>query len=122
MKLKLNENNYIIAYAEIGDFENSIEYNDIVPIDFEENYPYYKLENEVLVFDAELKQNYIDKEVIKIEKIDLENWFDWYDIQCNQYRRCVELGIEYDKDIMALHQQAEINALRLNEIKAISAP
>lgn len=56
------------------------------------------------------------------EREEIENWFMWYDLQCNQYRRCVELGIFYDKDIMTLHQQAETNAARLNEIKAILAP
>jgi predicted P-loop ATPase/GTPase len=51
------------------------------------------------------------------EREEIENWFMWYDLQCNQYRRCVELGTVYDKDIMTLHRQAETNAARLNEIK-----
>lgn len=65
----------------------------------------------------------MDNELIQ-EREEILNWFIDYDLQCNQYRRKKELGIEieYDRDIIALHEQAEINAARLKEIKATLAP
>ncbi len=58
-----------------------------------------------------------EKEILIDELMKLKGWFTWYDRQCNEYRRCLDLGIEYDEDIMALHQEAEMKAARINEIR-----
>lgn len=63
MKISLDENKYIIAYATIGDVENSIEANLSVE-DFN-NLPcfVYKYENEILTLDEEKKKQWEDSQV-----------------------------------------------------------
>ncbi len=56
------------------------------------------------------------------EQDEINAWFIWYDIQCNQYRRCMDLDEEYDKNITQLHNEAKAKAQRINEIKDILAP
>lgn len=61
---------------------------------------------------------------VEIEKINLSkelqsllNWFNEYDNQVKQYLRCVRLGIEFDKNIADLDNQAKINQARISEIR-----
>lgn len=63
MKIKLDENNYILSYAVIGDVENSIE-ADLSVEDFN-NLPcfLYKYENEILTLDKEKKKEWEDSQV-----------------------------------------------------------
>lgn len=60
-----------------------------------------------------------EKELLSIELGELETWFSEYDKQVNQYSRCIRLGLEYDKDIKALDEQAKTNAERISEIRKI---
>lgn len=91
--------------------------NIAVPEDIEENKEFYVYSGNEFILDENRKAEYENKKLLLIELEDLEKWFGEYDIQCNQYRRCVELGIFYDKDIMVLHQQAEEKKARINEIR-----
>ena len=50
------------------------------------------------VTEEELKQNRI---------YEIRTWFEEYDNQVKQYERCVRLGIEFDKDIVELDNQAK---------------
>ena len=56
-------------------------------------------------------------ELLELELIDLYKWFEEYDNQVKQYNRCQRLGIEYDKDIKQLDNQAKVNADRITEIR-----
>jgi hypothetical protein len=53
----------------------------------------------------------------------LYDWFRVYDMECNQYRRIQELlaageQVEpYDKDIIALHKEAEAKKIILKELR-----
>ena len=38
---------------------------------------------------------------------EIRTWFEEYDNQVKQYERCVRLGIEFDKDIVELDNQAK---------------
>lgn len=71
---------------------------------------------------AEYFEDNIQDNPLKIELSKLYEWFIWYDIQCNQYRRCMDLDEEYDKNIIQLHNEAKAKAQRINEIKDILAP
>lgn len=59
------------------------------------------------------------QELLEQELGELENWFNEYDNQVKQYSRCQRLGIEFDKDITELDNQAKINAERITEIRNI---
>ncbi|MGN8914546.1 DUF2977 domain-containing protein [Anaerofustis butyriciformans] len=63
MKISLDENKYIVAYAVVGDVENSIEANLSVE-DFN-NLPcfLYKYENGILTLDEEKKKEWEESQV-----------------------------------------------------------
>jgi len=46
----------------------------------------------------------------------LKDWFKEYDLQVSQYNRCQRLGINFDKDINDLDNQAKINSIRIKEL------
>ena len=62
MKIRLDENNYIVAFAIVGDVENSIE-ADLSVEDFN-NLPcfVYKYENEKLTLDEEKKKQWEEEQ------------------------------------------------------------
>ena len=62
-----------------------------------------------------------EKELLQKELFELETWFKWYDNQVAQYNRCQRLGIEFDKDINELDNQAKINQERIAEIRALES-
>ena len=81
----------------------------------EENYKTYGssfyTENGELVFGKSPAQ--LNEE----ELAQLLTWFEEYDNQVKQYQRCQRLGIEFDKDITTLDNQAKINAARITELR-----
>ena len=58
-----------------------------------------------------------ERDLLQHELSNLYAWFEEYDNQVKQYNRCQRLGIEYDKDIEELDNQAKINADRITEIR-----
>lgn len=56
------------------------------------------------------------------ERQELLQWFEWYDKQVMQYERCQRLGVEFDKDIHELDEQATVNQQRLREINEFFEP
>lgn len=58
-----------------------------------------------------------EEELLRNELAEVENWFEEYDNQVKQYQRCQRLGIEYDRDIVELDNQAKVNAERITEIR-----
>ena len=63
MKIRLDENNYIVAFAIVGDVENSIE-ADLSVEDFD-NLPcfLYKFENGILTLDEEKKKQWEEEQI-----------------------------------------------------------
>ena len=50
----------------------------------------------------------VTEEELKEQRIyEIRTWFEEYDNQVKQYERCVRLGIEFDKDIVELDNQAK---------------
>ena len=65
---------------------------------------------EIKVIDGKLVavEHEVTEEELKQKRIyEIRTWFDEYDNQVKQYERCVRLGIEFDKDIVELDNQAK---------------
>lgn len=71
------------------------------------------IDGKVVAVEHEPTQN----ELLELELRNLYTWFEEYDNQIKQYNRCQRLGIEYDKDIKQLDNQARANANRITEIR-----
>lgn len=48
MKLQLDKEGYVIGYALLGEMSNSVDYGDVLPDDFEEEFSHYRLTDGVL--------------------------------------------------------------------------
>lgn len=60
----------------------------------------------------------ITEEELKEQRIaEIKTWFAEYDNQVKQYQRCVRLGLEFDKDIVELDNQAKVYQEELRELK-----
>lgn len=71
------------------------------------------VDGKVVATDHEITQ----EELLRKELAELETWFEEYDNQVKQYSRCVRLGLEFDKNIAELDNQAKTNADRITEIR-----
>lgn len=69
------------------------------------------------VFSIERYNARKNKYIAQEELLELNTWFEEYDNQVKQYQRCVRLGIEFDKDINELDNQAKSKQERIREIK-----
>ena len=59
-----------------------------------------------------------DEDMNNVEELrELEKWFEEYDKQVIQYQRSLRLGIEFDKNINELDEQAVVNAARIKELR-----
>lgn len=73
------------------------------------------VDGEVVAVEHETTQ----EELLQKEMVELQLWFEEYDNQVKQYIRCQRLGIEFDKDINELDNQAQLKAQRVSEIRNI---
>lgn len=71
-----------------------------------------------------LKKDNLEKfnQILKKEKnteriAEIKLWFEEYDNQVKQYERCRRLGIEFDKDIVELDNQAKAYQEELRQLK-----
>lgn len=114
MKVLLDENNYIIGYAVVGDIVDSLD------VDFEEKdfnmLPcfLYKYDGKEIILDEEKKKRYdeyltlvLDLESIKEQIREIEKWMMEYEEEYAKYERCIRLGLSYDKDIDKLNEEAK---------------
>ena len=83
---------------DIADFEVS-DFNDDLTFSFEK----YNTRKNHIELNKELNR--------------LKDWFDEYDNQVKQYQRCVRLGLEFDKDIVELDNQAKTYQEELRKLK-----
>lgn len=88
-------------------------YYDCVREDFDKNY------NFDIVKYNQRKNNEVKEQELQQELNSLYEWFNEYDNQIKQYERCQRLGIEFDKNIEKLDNQATINQKRIAEIRQI---
>ena len=113
IRYQIDENNFLTGgYATVGGFENQVELEEpLKEIDLNLQYvngKFVKGQNPKLLVKA-----------YKQELQELEKWFEEYDKQVIQYQRSVRLGVEFDKDIAELDNQAVINANRIKELRLL---
>ena len=124
MKIRMDENNHITAYAVVGDVEDSIE------VSFGEevfnNLPcfLYKYENEKIVIDEDKKAEYLKEQehqsqtyIIQSQIDEISMWLDEYDEKYKEYERCQRFGLEFEGDIDVLNAQASEKQRLLIELK-----
>ena len=117
MKIKVNEQGYVIGYVKTGEMDGAEEYTGQVPEGFEEASESYKLVNGQLELDEAKQEAEEEKKELKGELEELYEWFSWYDNQVQQYNRSVRMGEGFDEDIHTLDTQAKQNQLRIREIR-----
>lgn len=72
---------------------------------------------EIKVIDGKVVavEHEVTEEELKEQRIyEIRAWFEEYDNQVKQYERCKRLGIDFDKDMVELDNQAQVyqNELR----------
>lgn len=104
-------------YEVIKEYENGgKDVEKVVDVEGKPGRDAYEETEDILVYipytDAELQR-------IEDEKTysELNTWFNWYDMQVNQYERTKRLGTEFDRDIVALDTEAAQKAELMREIK-----
>ena len=117
MYIYLDENNKVIGYGG-GKGESSI-FSESVPEDFLENFYCYQYKDGEFILNQELLNNTKIAQQAQAEYNELLQWFTWYDNQCAQYARAQRLGIEFDRDIVELDQQANKNQNRISELRKL---
>ena len=130
MKIQIDENNYIMGYATVGEITEGIdvEYDEAV---FEYGFAFYKYENGKIIFDEDKYNQCIEneekqrqKEELQIQIEEVAEWLKNYDKEYAAYERCKRLGIIYDGDIETLNAQAaekqnQCNGLK-NQLKSLN--
>ena len=123
MKISINADNYIIGYATVGEIIDGIdvEYDENV---FEYGFEFYRYERGEIFFDKEKYDTFIkneekqkQREELRGQIDELEEWFKNYDLEYSSYERCKRLGIIYHKDIDLLNAEAAEKQKQYNELK-----
>lgn len=124
MKIQLDDNNYITAYAIVGDIENSIDVDFDSDIFGENPCFLYRYKNGKVVLDKAKKTAYKKeketaekKEEINQEIDSIVLWFEDYDEKYKEYERCQRFGLEYTENIEVLNEEAKQKQLLLLELK-----
>ena len=99
--------------------EKEITYNyvDVEHKDDKGNLLWISHEKQEIVNEKEVWVEYTQKELAEQEISKLLEWFEEYDRQVSQYNRCIRTGVGFDKDIIELDRQADINAKRITELR-----
>ena len=104
-------------YEVVKEYENGgKDVEKVVDVEGKPGHDAYEETEDILVYipytEAELER-------ITDEKTysELNTWFDWYDMQVNQYERTKRLGTEFDRDIVALDTEAAQKAELMREVK-----
>lgn len=113
IRYQIDENGFLTgSWATVGGFENQVELEEALQeVDLNLQYvngEFVKGQNPKLLIEE-----------YKKELEELEEWFEEYDEQTIQYQRCVRLGIEFDKDMAELDNQAVVNATRIKELRIL---
>lgn len=117
MKVCIKENEFNTNYHLVYSEEKAIEDGYII-VDIPQGYEDCALEdieNGVFIIDKYNARK--NKYLLQQELLEINAWFTEYDNQVKQYERCQRLGIEFDKDINELDNQAKTNQERIREIR-----
>ena len=116
MHIYFDENGYINGYG--SDATECSEEVSFIPPEVDAFLGCYKYENGEYILDENRKAWLEQLKANEAELSSLLSWFEWYDQQCIQYQRSVRLGLEFDKDIEALDNEAVSKAERISQIRA----
>ena len=104
-------------YEVVKEYENGgKDVEKVVDVEGKPGHDAYEETEDILVYIpyTETELQHIEDEKTYSE---LNTWFDWYDMQANQYERTKRLGIKYDRDIIALDTEAVKKAELMREVK-----
>lgn len=119
MYIQIDKNKNVTGYSPT-EMSDAVEYDGELPEDFQENCRMYRLVNGKLIFDEDKQSAAEQRESLQNELNEIHEWFTWYDNQVAQYLRCVRIGEEFNKDIHALDEEANLKQSRIREIQAAS--
>ena len=117
MKICLKENEFNPSFISLYGEERAKEQGYII-VEVDDQYSdccFEDFDNFVFIvekYNARKKKEENQKKIPEILK-----WFEEYDNQVKQYQRCVRLGIEFDKDIVELDNQAKAYQEELRQLK-----
>ena len=113
----LDAEGYISMISEGGELAGGIDVEAELPASFWEDIGSYKMQDGMLIHDAEKSEALRRLAATHDEIAELEKWFSDYDLQVAQYNRCVRLGVPYDKGIQALDTEAAAKQMRIRELR-----
>lgn len=117
MKVCLKENEFNPSFIVLYGEEKAKEQGYII-VEVDNQYLDCCFEDfENFVFSAEKYNARKEQEFAQLKSFEINKWFNWYDNQVKQYQRCVRLGIEFDKDIVELDNQAKAYQEELRQLK-----
>ena len=105
--LKENDKILQIIYSPDDDIVNNIKKS------LKENQTFEKTNNNEIINEE------TPQELAQTELQELENCFNYYDLQAIQYSRAIRLGLSFDKDINVLDSQAIEKACRIKELRGL---
>jgi hypothetical protein len=119
MKIKYDEQGYVIGFVIIGDMEDAIEYDGSIPDDFTENYFAYKLVDGELVLDnTKLDQFTIKKNAFErlMQLKEAIQSTDYKIIKSYEYSLA---GLDLPYNIQLLHEERQAIRDEINEIELL---
>jgi DNA integrity scanning protein DisA with diadenylate cyclase activity len=117
MKVCLKENEFNPSFIVLYGEEKAKEQGYII-VEVDDRYLDCCFEDfENFVFSVEKYNARKEQEFAQLKSFEINKWFNWYDNQVKQYQRCVRLGIEFDKDIVELDNQAKAYQEELRQLK-----
>lgn len=119
MKIKVDENGYVVGFVTLGDMDGAEEYSGEIPEGFTASCRSYRIVNGQLIKDEEKAAELQRSKKAAFELSEIYEWFSWYDNQCAQYQRAQRLGLDFDQDIDELDAMAQEKQARIRELKGM---
>lgn len=112
MKIKTDESGAVIGFVTIGDMEGAAEYFGDVPDDFAENYKFYSLNDDTLVFDSANKAAAMQAEADLEELNEILAWYGRTDyiplkVMRGNWETTDQRYLDYLSEYDAKHARAE---------------
>ena len=117
MKICLKENEFNPSFIVLYGEEKAKEQGYII-VEIDDQYSDCCFEDfENFVFSVEKYNARNTKQNNQKRIVEIKLWFEEYDNQVKQYERCKRLGIEFDKDMVELDNQANAYQEELRQLK-----
>lgn len=104
-------------YEVVKEYENGgKDVEKVIDIEGVEGQAAYDEEEDIVVYIPYTEKE-LQRQKDETEYSELSQWFEWYDMQVNQYERTKRLGVEFDRDINALDAEAVEKAEQMRNVK-----